>query len=137
MSDYIRINKTESVLQIGFDRPDKKNALNGEMYYAVRDALISGANDHSVRAVMIYGAAGNFTTGNDLKEFLEFATSDKKDFPAKEFLDILIPYSKPIIAAVDGLAVGIGATMMIHCDLVYASEAVSYTHLTLPTKRIV
>ena len=122
MSDYIRINKTESVLQIGFDRPDKKNALNGEMYYAVRDALISGVNDHSVRAVMIYGAAGNFTTGNDLKEFLEFATSDKKDYPAKEFLDILIPYSKPVIASVDGLAVGIGATMMIHCDLVYASE---------------
>ena len=126
LSDYIRINKTESVLQIGFDRPDKKNALNGEMYYAVRDALISGANDHRVRAVIIYGADGNFTTGNDLKEFLEFATSGKKVFPAKEFLDVLIPYSKPIIAAVDGLAVGIGATMMIHCDLVYASEKASF-----------
>ena len=122
MSDYINIEKTESVLKIGFNRPDKKNALNGEMYYAVRDALISGADDASVRAVMIYGTAGNFTTGNDLKEFLDFATSDKKDFPAKEFLDVLIPYRKPVIAAVDGLAVGIGATMTIHCDLVYASE---------------
>ncbi len=122
MSDYINIETTESVLKIGFNRPDKKNALNGEMYYAVRDALISGADDASVRAVMIYGTAGNFTTGNDLKEFLDFATSDKKDFPAKEFLDVLIPYRKPVIAAVDGLAVGIGATMTIHCDLVYASE---------------
>ena len=126
MSDYINIETTDSVLKIGFNRPDKKNALNGEMYYATRDALISAADDNSVRAVMIYGAAGNFTTGNDLKEFLEFATSDKKDFPAKEFLDVLIPYSKPIIAAVDGLAVGIGATMTIHCDLVYASEEAKF-----------
>ncbi len=122
MSDYINIEKIESVLKIGFNRPDKKNALNGDMYYAVRDALISGADDSSVRAVVIYGTAGNFTAGNDLKEFLEFAKSDKKNFPAKEFLDVLIPFSKPVIAAVDGLAVGIGATMTIHCDLVYASE---------------
>jgi enoyl-CoA hydratase/carnithine racemase len=62
------------------------------------------------------------TAGNDLKEFLEFASTDQETFPAKEFLDVLIPYSKPVIAAVDGLAVGIGATMTIHCDLVYASE---------------
>ena len=122
MSDYINIEKIESVLKIGFNRPDKKNALNGDMYYAVRDALISGADDSSVRAVVIYGTAGNFTAGNDLKEFLEFAKSDKKNFPAKEFLDVLIPFSKPVIAAVDGLAVGIGATMTIHCDLVYASD---------------
>ena len=122
MSDYINIETIDSVLKIGFNRPDKKNALNGDMYYAVRDALISGADDSSVRAVVIYGTAGNFTAGNDLKEFLEFAKSDKKNFPAKEFLDVLIPFSKPVIAAVDGLAVGIGATMTIHCDLVYASD---------------
>jgi len=122
MSDYINIEKTESVLKIGFDRPDKKNALNGAMYFAVRDALIAGGDDPNVRAVIIYGAGGDFTAGNDLKEFLEFASSNQETFPAKEFLDVLIPYSKPVIAAVDGLAVGIGATMTIHCDLVYASE---------------
>jgi len=117
MSDYINIEKTESVLKIGFNRPDKKNALNGAMYFAVRDALIAGGDDPNVRAVIIYGAGGDFTAGNDLKEFLEFASSNQE-----KFLDVLIPYSKPVIAAVDGLAVGIGATMTIHCDLVYASE---------------
>ena len=122
MSDHINIETTDSVLTIGINRPEKKNALNGAMYFAVRDALIAGRDDQNVRAVIIYGLGGDFTAGNDLKEFLEFASTDQETFPAKEFLDVLIPYSKPVIAAVDGLAVGIGATMTIHCDLVYASE---------------
>ena len=122
MSDHINIETTDSVLTIGINRPEKKNALNGEMYFAVRDALIAGRDDQNVRAVIIYGLGGDFTAGNDLKEFLEFASTDQETFPAKEFLDVLIPYSKPVIAAVDGLAVGIGATMTIHCDLVYASK---------------
>ena len=122
MSDHINIETTDSVLTIGINRPEKKNALNGAMYFAVRDALVAGHDDQNVRAVIIYGLGGDFTAGNDLKEFLEFASTDQETFPAKEFLDVLIPYSKPVIAAVDGLAVGIGATMTIHCDLVYASE---------------
>ena len=122
MSDYINIETTESILKMEIDRPDKKNALNGAMYYAMRDALIAGSDDPKVRVVIIYGAGGDFTAGNDLKEFLEFASSDQDTFPAKEFLDVIIPYGKPVIAAVNGLAVGIGATMTIHCDLVYASE---------------
>ena len=122
MSDYINIETKESVLKIEIDRPDKKNALNGAMYYAMRDALIAASDDPKVRAVIIYGVGGDFTAGNDLKEFLEFASSDQDTFPAKEFLDVIIPYGKPVIAAVNGLAVGIGATMTIHCDLVYASE---------------
>ena len=126
MSDYINIETTQSILKIEIDRPDKKNALNGAMYFAVRDALIAVRDDQNVRAVIIYGAGGDFTAGNDLKEFLEFASTDQETFPAKEFLDVLIPYSKPVIAAVDGLAVGIGATMTIHCDLVYASEGARF-----------
>ena len=126
MSDHINIETTDSVLTIGINRPEKKNALNGAMYFAVRDALISGRDDQNVRAVIIYGLGGDFTAGNDLKEFLEFASTDQETFPAKEFLDVLIPYSKPVIAAVDGLAVGIGATMTIHCDLVYASEGARF-----------
>ena len=122
MSDHINIETTDSVLTIGINRPEKKNALNGAMYFAVRDALVAGHDDQNVRAVIIYGLGGDFTAGNDLKEFLEFSSTDQETFPAKEFLDVLIPYSKPVIAAVDGLAVGIGATMTIHCDLVYASE---------------
>ena len=126
MSDHINIETTDSVLTIGINRPEKKNALNGAMYFAVRDALIAGRDDQNVRAVIIYGLDGDFTAGNDLKEFLEFASTDQETFPAKEFLDVLIPYSKPVIAAVDGLAVGIGATMTIHCDLVYASEGARF-----------
>ena len=126
MSDHINIETTDSVLTIGINRPEKKNALNGAMYFAVRDALIAGSDDPKVRAVIIYGAGGDFTAGHDLKEWLEFASSDQDTFPGKEFLDVLIPYSKPVIAAVDGLAVGIGATMTIHCDLVYASEGARF-----------
>jgi len=88
--------------------------------------LVAGHDDQNVRAVIIYGLGGDFTAGNDLKEFLEFSSTDQETFPAKEFLDVLIPYSKPVIAAVDGLAVGIGATMTIHCDLVYASEGARF-----------
>ena len=126
MSDHINIETTDSVVTIGINRPEKKNALNGAMYFAVRDALIAGRDDQNVRAVIIYGLGGDFTAGNDLKEFLEFASTDQETFPAKEVLDVLMPYSKPVIAAVDGLAVGIGATMTIHCDLVYASEGARF-----------
>jgi len=126
LSNHINIETTNSVLTIGINRPEKKNALNGAMYFAVRDALIAGRDDQNVRSVIIYGLGGDFTAGNDLKEFLEFASTDQETFPAKEFLDVLIPYSKPVIAAVDGLAVGIGATMTIHCDLVYASEGARF-----------
>ena len=131
MSDYVKIHTEESVLKIGFNRPDKKNALNSEMYYAAKDALVSASNDSSIRVVLLHGEGGDFTSGNDVKDFLAFATtktSQENDiqFPAKEFLDVLIPYNKPIIAAVDGMAIGIGATMTMHCDLVYASTEAKF-----------
>tara|TARA_B100000945_G_scaffold64888_1_gene48507 strand:- start:148 stop:936 length:789 start_codon:yes stop_codon:yes gene_type:complete len=127
MSDYVKIHTEESVLKIGFNRPDKKNALNSQMYYAAKDALVSASNDSSIRVVLLYGEGEDFTSGNDVKDFLAFATTKLSEgndiqFPAKEFLDVLIPFNKPIIAAVDGVAIGIGATMTQHCDLVYASK---------------
>jgi len=131
MSDYIKIHSQDSILKIGFNRPDKKNALNSEMYYAVRDALVSASEDSSVRVIVLYGEGGDFTSGNDVKDFLAFATTkisegNDSEFPAKEFLDVLIPYNKPVIAAVDGVAVGIGATLTQHCDLVYASKEAKF-----------
>ncbi|MEC9274547.1 MAG: enoyl-CoA hydratase [Candidatus Neomarinimicrobiota bacterium] len=131
MSDYIKIHSEDSILKIGFNRPDKKNALNSEMYYAVRDALVSASEDSSVRVIVLYGEGGDFTSGNDVKDFLAFATTkisegNDSEFPAKEFLDVLIPYNKPVIAAVDGVAVGIGATLTQHCDLVYASKEAKF-----------
>ena len=131
MSDYMKINSEDSILKIGFNRPEKKNALNSEMYYAVRDALVSASEDSGIRVIVLYGEGGDFTSGNDVKDFLAFATtkiSEENDiqFPAKEFLDVLIPFKKPIIAAVDGMAIGIGATMTMHCDLVYASTEAKF-----------
>ena len=131
MSDYVKIDSEDSILKIGFNRPDKKNALNSEMYYAVRDALVSASEDSSVRVIVLYGEGGDFTSGNDVKDFLAFATTkisegNDSEFPAKEFLDVLIPYNKPVIAAVDGVAVGIGATLTQHCDLVYASKEAKF-----------
>ena len=131
MSDYVKIDSEDSILKIGFNRPDKKNALNSEMYYAVRDALVSASEDSNVRVIVLYGEGGDFTSGNDVKDFLAFATTkiseeNGSEFPAKEFLDVLIPYNKPIIAAVDGMAIGIGATMTMHCDLVYASKEAKF-----------
>ncbi|MEE3196331.1 MAG: enoyl-CoA hydratase [Candidatus Neomarinimicrobiota bacterium] len=131
MSDYVKIDSEDSILKIGFNRPDKKNALNSEMYYAVRDALVSASENSSVRVIVLYGEGGDFTSGNDVKDFLAFATTkisegNDSEFPAKEFLDVLIPYNKPVIAAVDGVAVGIGATLTQHCDLVYASKEAKF-----------
>ncbi len=131
MSDNIKIHSEDSILKIGFNRHDKKNELNSEMYYAVRDALVSASEDSSVRVIVLYGEGGDFTSGNDVKDFLAFATTkisegNDSEFPAKEFLDVLIPYNKPVIAAVDGVAVGIGATLTQHCDLVYASKEAKF-----------
>ena len=127
MSEYIKIQTEDSILKIGFNRPEKKNALNSEMYYTVRDALVTAKDDSNIRVIVLYGEGGDFTSGNDVKDFLAFATTKLSEgndiqFPAKEFLDVLIPFNKPIIAAVDGVAIGIGATMTQHCDLVYASK---------------
>ena len=75
MSDNIKINSEDSILKIGFNRPDKKNALNSEMYYAVRDALVSASEDSKIRVIVLYGEGGDFTSGNDVKDFLAFATT--------------------------------------------------------------
>ena len=95
MSDYIKINSEDSILTIGFNRPDKKNALNSEMYYAVKDALVTASEDSKIRVIVLYGEGGDFTSGNDVKDFFAFATTKMSDgndvqFPAKEFLDVLI-----------------------------------------------
>ena len=131
MSDYVKIDSEDSILKIGFNRPDKKNALNSEMYYAVRDALVSASEDSSVRVIVLYGEGGDFTSGNDVKDFLAFATTkiseeNDSEFPAKEFLDVLIPYNKPIIAAVNGAAVGIGVTMILPFDVIITSETAKF-----------
>lgn len=116
----VRIEQTGAVLCVTFDRPEKKNALTGAMYMAATQALRQADRDPSIGAVVFAGAGGIFTAGNDIADFLDKAAAPEA-FPAFTFIKTLAACETPLIAAIDGLAIGIGATMILHCDLVYAA----------------
>lgn len=108
---------------IRIDRPDKKNALTRAMYAAMGDALRDAATSPAVRVVFITGGAACFTSGNDVADFK--ARGDQKadvPSPAREMLAALRACPKPVVAAVAGYAIGIGTTMLLHCDFVYAAD---------------
>lgn len=109
------------VMTIEIARPEKKNALTTEMYQAMADALVASMADSSVRAVLIVGQPGIFTSGNDLEDFTR-RPPNTADSPALQFMQALIDCDKPVVAAVTGAAIGIGTTMLLHCDLVYVSD---------------
>lgn len=112
------------VLTIRFDRADKKNAITNEMYTAAEQALLDSVENNDVRVVMFHGEGGNFTSGNDMASFLSMATM--KQPPVLTFLLALARFPKPIVSAVNGLAIGIGTTMLAHCDYVIASDDVRF-----------
>ncbi|WP_424361158.1 enoyl-CoA hydratase-related protein [Methylocystis parvus] len=120
MSDKVLALKDYGVLQLLFNRPEKKNAFDRETYLALIAALDAARSDDAVRAVVFAGAGGDFTAGNDLADFRDFLERPG-DFPALAFVKTLAAFEKPMIAAVAGDAVGVGTTMLFHCDLVYAS----------------
>ena len=120
VSPNIKIARSGAVLCVVFDRPEKKNALNGAMYLAATKALQSADADRSIGAVLFAGTGGMFTAGNDLADFLE-ADATPGELPAFAFIKALASCETPLVAAIDGIAIGIGATMMLHCDLVYAA----------------
>lgn len=109
------------VLRIGLHRPDKKNALTQQMYADIAAAIAAAEADAAVRVMLIHGAPGVFTAGNDLHDFLSRPPRGA-DTGVSRFLHVLSRTSKPLVAAVSGPAVGIGTTMLLHCDLVYAAE---------------
>lgn len=113
------------IWQIQINRPEKKNALNSAMYAAMTEALNSAESDPAVRVVLITGTEGVFTSGNDVADFLNMPEKPE-DAPVVQFLHALARAPKPIIAAVNGLAVGIGTTMLLHCDLVYAADSATF-----------
>ena len=117
---HILTETKDGILRIEIDRPDKKNALTAAMYQAMADAIKAAEADAKVRVVLIHGKADLFTAGNDLQDFLDNRPRDD-DRPAFQFLRNISRAQKPIIAAVGGAAVGIGTTMLLHCDLVYAA----------------
>ena len=110
----------DGILRIEIDRPDKKNALTAVMYQALADAIKAAEADAGVRVVLIHGKADLFTAGNDLQDFLDNPPRDDNR-PVFQFLYGISQAQKPIVAAVAGAAVGIGTTMLLHCDLVYAA----------------
>jgi enoyl-CoA hydratase/carnithine racemase len=116
----VRIERVGAVLCVTFDRPDKKNALNRAMYLAATQALRTAERDPSVSAVVFAGSGGVFTAGNDIADFLD-ASAEPGEFPAFTFIKALTACETPLVAAIEGIAMGIGATMTMHCDLVYAA----------------
>lgn len=117
----IVVRREGAVMRIVIDRPEKKNALNRAMYEAMTAALLEADADEAVRAIVVSGAGGVFTAGNDLDDF-RFALDNPRDFPALRFVRALAALQTPLVAAVRGDAVGVGATMLFHCDLVYAAH---------------
>ncbi|EPX59820.1 Enoyl-CoA hydratase [Cystobacter fuscus DSM 2262] len=121
MSDTLLSHLEAGVLTLTFNRPQKKNAFTGEMYSLAAQALRDADKDDAVRVVVLAGAGGTFTAGNDLKDFLENPPTGE-DSPVFRFLHTLAHFTRPIVARVEGVAVGIGTTLLLHCDYVAASE---------------
>jgi len=126
--DHIITENRDGILRIEIDRPEKKNALTAAMYQAMADGIKLAEADSTVRVVLIHGKKDLFTAGNDLQDFLENPPRDDKQ-PVFQFLYGISQAQKPIVAAVAGAAVGIGTTMLLHCDLVYAAPN---TRMQLP-----
>ena len=121
----IKTATIHGVCTIEIARPEKKNALTVAMYQAMTDALKAARTDNAVRAVLITGQPGVFTSGNDIEDFMTRAPgqgSDAMDSPVFQFMRALIECDKPVIAAVTGAAIGIGTTLLLHCDFVYVSD---------------
>jgi enoyl-CoA hydratase/carnithine racemase len=122
-SNWILSVRQGPVLELTINRPERKNALNLAMYQTLADQLRQAAVDGAVRAVVITGAGGCFTAGNDLEDFAQGERAVQPDAPLPQFMEALFTFPKPVLAAVDGVAVGIGTTLLLHCDLIFASPA--------------
>lgn len=122
MSDLVKVEFAGPVQSIRFDRPERMNALNGEMLDAAADALSLGEGDGKVRVFLIEGMPGAFTEGTDVDELREYVATGAVTASTVRFLKTLATVDKPVVAAIDGPALGIGTTMLFLCDHVVASE---------------
>jgi len=125
MSECIIREISDGVLNLRMARAEKKNALTFAMYDALSDALLGADENRAVRAITITGSEDSFTSGNDLQDFLKGAPEGRES-PAFRFVRTIANVSKPIVAGVNGLAVGVGVTMLLHCDLVYAAAGATF-----------
>ena len=123
MSEHIEVERGGGRLSIRMNRPERRNAITVAMYAALADAIEAAASDDEVRLITIEGAGEDFTAGNDLADFLaEMPPPGTTDIPVWRFLRAMTRNEVPVLAAVHGNAVGIGTTMLFHCDLVLAEE---------------
>src|SRR5436305_8360393 len=125
----VDISRDGDVLVATLNRPEKKNALTGAMYRALREALLSASADAGIAAVLVTGAGGAFCAGNDIGDFLaenKAQAEGARAGPGGEFIRTLARFDKPLVAAVEGPAVGVGTTFCLHCDLVYAAPSARF-----------
>lgn len=118
----IEVESHGAVVRIAMNRPEKKNALTAEMYVSLSEAVEKAEQDPGIRVLLLHGKGDAFTAGNDLQDFLQKPWKGQATPPAVRFIHAVAHAKKPIVAAVHGLVVGVGTTILLHCDLVYAAE---------------
>jgi enoyl-CoA hydratase/carnithine racemase len=126
MADEILASSNGAITQIRFNRPDKKNAITSAMYAALADTLEAAAGDDAVRVVTLLANGDTFTSGNDIKDFMASPPLDMNQ-PVFRFLTAISTFPKVIVAGVAGQAVGVGTTLLLHCDLVVAAQDASFS----------
>lgn len=126
MTEDVKVGVADGICELRFDRPARKNAITAAMYAALADGLEQAAADGAVRVALITGSHEAFTAGNDLGDFLN-NPPQSGDAPVHRFLRALAAFPKPLIASVCGPAVGVGTTMLLHCDLVYAGDNAGFS----------
>lgn len=118
-SPEVLVEQRGATLEVSFNRPDRKNAINLAMYRSLTAALLRAKQDATTRSVLIYGQGGIFTSGNDLNDFANASNLQDENNPIVIFMQALLSFPKPVVVAVEGVAVGIGTTLLLHCDLAY------------------
>lgn len=124
-TDTVVITRTDAVLEIRLNRPEKKNALTRAMYDAMADAFAQVDADPTLRVALLTGTGDSFTSGNDIADFQARAAGNREG-SASRFLPTLSSMQKPLIAAVNGPAIGVGTTMLMHCDLIIAARSARF-----------
>ena len=127
MSEHVRVEKQGGVLAITLARPERRNAITVDMYAALADAIEGAAKDDCVRVITIRGEGQDFAAGNDLADFLQAPPRTEGEIPVWRLLRALAVCETPIVAAVHGNCVGIGTTMLLHCDLVIADDGARFS----------
>ncbi len=133
MSDVITRQCVDGVLELTLNRPQKKNALNREMYLGLTEMLQQADSDDAVRVILLSGAGDSFCSGNDIADFVSSGGSAEAARVPLRLLQTLAGLEKPLVVAIHGHAVGIGTTLLLHCDLVYGADN---TRLQLPFARL-